>query len=186
MSEHHFEFDRLIKSRRTSLLVDKSRAVPDSLIEEICELAMWAPNHKRTWPWRFTHVKGEGRAAYGNTVADALATAGKDEDAVAKARTKFLRSPSLIVVGSAQGEDQLRTDENRDAVAAGIQTLLLAATARGLATYWGSCPPPAQKAVADFCGFDPGTAIIGHIYVGWPTGVPEAPARPELRVNHIG
>jgi nitroreductase len=186
MSENHSEFDRLVKARRTSLLVDKSRAVPDSLIEEICDLAMWAPNHKRTWPWRFAHVKGEGRAAYGNTVADALATAGKDEDAVAKARTKFLRSPSLIVVGSVKGDDQLRTDENRDAVAAGIQTLLLAATARGLATYWGSCPPPAQKAVADFCGFDPGTAIIGHIYVGWPTGAPEAPPRPELRVNHIG
>lgn len=186
MSENHFEFDRLIKSRRTSLLVDKSRNVPDSLIEEICELAMWAPNHKRTWPWRFAHVKGEARAAYGNTVADALALAGKDEDAVASARTKFLRSPSLIVVGSAKGDDQLRTDENRDAVAAGIQTLLLAATARGLATYWGSCPPPARKAVADFCGFDPGTAIIGQIYVGWPTGTPEAPARPTVRVNHIG
>lgn len=186
MSENHFEFDRLIKSRRTSLLVDKSRTVPNSLIEEICELAMWAPNHKRTWPWRFAHVKGEGRAAYGNTVADALATAGKEEDAVASARTKFLRSPSLIVVGSAKGDDQLRTDENRDAVAAGIQTLLLAATARGLATYWGSCPPSAQNAVAKFCGFDSDTAIIGHIYVGWPTGTPEAPARPELRVNHIG
>ena len=186
MPENHSEFDRLVRTRRTSLLVDKSRAVPDSLIDEICELAMWAPNHKRTWPWRFAHVKGEARGTYGNTVADSLATAGKDEDAVAKARTKFLRSPSLIVVGSAQGEDQLRTDENRDAVAAGIQTLLLAATARGLATYWGSCPPPAQKAVADFCGFDRGTAIIGHIYVGWPTGAPEAPARPELRVNHIG
>ena len=180
------ELRELVRARRTDMMVDKDRALDDGTLEKLCELAMWAPNHKRTWPWRFAHVKGEARGTYGNTVADALATAGKDEDAVAKARTKFLRSPSLIVVGSAQGEDQLRTDENRDAVAAGIQTLLLSATARGLATYWGSCPPPAQKAVADFCGFDPGTAIIGHIYVGWPTGAPEAPARPELRVNHIG
>ena len=39
----------------------------------------------------------------------------------------------------------LRTAENRDAVAAGVQNILLGATALGLASYWGSCPKGASS-----------------------------------------
>ena len=42
------------------MLVDKSREVPRELINELCELATWAPNHKRTWPWRLAVLGGEG------------------------------------------------------------------------------------------------------------------------------
>ena len=60
-----------IRARRTSMLVDKTREVPRALIEELCELATWAPNHKRTWPWRFAVVTGEAQLRFGNTVAEA-------------------------------------------------------------------------------------------------------------------
>ena len=167
------------------MLVDKEREVPDELVKELCELAMWAPNHKRTWPWRFAHLSGEARARYGDTIADALAIAGKDEATVAKTRTKFLRTPSILVVGSDSGDSEIRTAENRDAVAAGVQNILLAGTARGLATYWGSCPEEAQEVVAAFCGFDSDTRIVGNIYLGWASSWPDAPARPPVQINRI-
>ena len=45
----------LIRARRSSLLIDAQREVPREIVEELCELLTWAPNHKRTWPWNIGH-----------------------------------------------------------------------------------------------------------------------------------
>jgi nitroreductase len=176
------DIDALIRSRRTSMQVDRDRPVARDLVTELCELAMWAPNHKRTWPWRFALVEGDGRARLGAVVADAMAAYGDAPEKVVKARGKYLRTPATLVVGSAPGDTLDRSAENRDATAAGIQNLMLAATARGLATYWGSCPKGANEPVARLCGFDAGTHIAAMMYLGWATdddvAVPERPPVP--------
>ena len=175
----------LIRRRRTSMLVDKERAVPHEVIRDLCELAQWAPNHKRTWPWRFAFAEGPGRARLGQVVGDAMQAHGDPPEKVDKARTKYLRTPATLVVGTAPGDSPLRTDENRDAVAAGIQNLLLAATQRGLASYWSTCPKGANDAVAELCEFESGTHITGLIYLGWATSTGEPPHRPAPTVHVI-
>ncbi len=175
----------LIRRRRTSMLVDKERAVPHDVIRDLCELAQWAPNHKRTWPWRFALAEGQARARLGNVVAEAMQAYGDPPEKVDKTRTKYLRTPAVLVVGSITGDSPLRTGENRDAVAAGIQILLLAATAQGLASYWSSCPKGANDVVADLCGFEPGTHISALIYLGWATSTVVPTGRPTPEVNVI-
>ena len=170
--------DALVRSRRTSMIVDPERPVPHDLVTRLCELATWAPNHKRTWPWRFALVEGDARARLGATIADAMERHGDPAEKVAKARGKYLRTPATIVIGSAAGDSPLRSAENRDAVAAGIQNLLLAATAAGLASYWGSCPKGANEVVADLCGWPADTHVSAIVYLGWATRTVEAPKRP--------
>lgn len=177
---------RVISSRRTSMVVDPDRDVDDEVIDELLRLATWAPCHKRTWPWRFCVVRGDSRAALGATVADAMQRVGDPAPKVDKARTKYLRTPVVLVVGSAVGDTPNRTAENRDATAAAVQNLLLAATARGVATYWGSCPVGANDDVARFAGFDDGTSVVGLFYLGWSTASPEAPERPAPVINRRG
>jgi nitroreductase len=176
---------RVIRSRRTSMLVDKSLELPADLVQSFCDLAMWAPNHKRTWPWRFASVTKAGRSTLGNVIADAMAAHGDDEAKVRKARTKYERTPNVLVVGSAPGDSALRTAENRDAVAAGIQNVLLAATAAGVASYWGSCPKGANDPVAGLCGFEPGTHVSAIIYLGWASSTVEIPQRPRADVRAV-
>jgi nitroreductase len=176
---------QLIQLRRTSMLVDPDRLVPHDVVLELCALAQWAPNHKRTWPWRFAQLVGDGRGRLGEVIADAMDLHGDPPEKVAKARTKYLRTPATLVIGSAPGDSPMRSAENRDAVAAGIQNLLLGATTIGLATYWGSCPKGANDPVAAFCGFEPGTHIAAIIYLGWATGTVAAPVRPEVDVTLI-
>lgn len=183
MTQGHFPIDDIIRSRRTSMLVDKSREVPYELIHELCELATWAPNHKRTWPWQFAAITGPAQLRFGNAIAEAMATFGDEPAKVEKARTKYARTPVVMVFGSEVGDSELRTAENRDATAAAIQNFMLAATARELATYWGSCPKGANDAVSHFCGFDAGTIVVGIMYLGWATTAVEAPERP-LPVIH--
>lgn len=177
--------DEVIRSRRTNMFVDRDRPVSDDVITELCELATWAPNHKRTWPWRFASVVGAGRSRLGRVVSDAMAAHGDEPHKVAKALTKYERTPNILVIGSTTGDSDDRTAENRDAVAAAAQNLMLAATARGIATYWGSCPKGAHEAVARFAGFDAGTHIVGIFYVGHQAESMEIPERPAPLIARI-
>ena len=78
------ELAELIRSRRTDMVVDHERPVPRDLVEQLCDLAMWAPNHKRTWPWQFALAEGDGRAKLGNVIADAMEVYGDPPERVLK------------------------------------------------------------------------------------------------------
>ncbi len=179
------EFTALALARRTNMMVQKDVAIPRATIAALCEIVQLAPNHKRTWPWRFALAEGDARARLGNVVADAMELHGDTPDKVAARRTKYLRTPAILIVGSAAGESELRTAENRDAVAAGVQNLLLAATAHGLASFWSSCPSGANDVTAALCGFDADTTIVAMVYLGWATEPQRAVPRPAVTLHII-
>ena len=179
-------FDALVRQRRTNLLVDPQRDVPAELVERLCALATWAPNHKRTWPWRFAALTGDARRRLGEAFADEMVVrAFGDEGKVAKTRGKYLRAPTVLVVGSARHDKATLHVENRDAVAAGIENLLLGATAAGLASFWSTAPLEDAPAVLELCAFEPDATVVGVIYLGWPTGTVETPERPPVHVVRV-
>ncbi len=179
------ELHDLVRARRTDMMVDKDRALDDGVLEKLCELAMWAPNHKLTFPWMFAAVTNDARERLSNCTADAMARDGDKPEKVAKARTKFQRAPVILIVGTEQGDTQLRTEENRDAVSAGIQNILLGATSLGLASFWSSCPKGVNDDIANFCDFKPGTHITAMIYLGYPQRQAPAIARPPVKIKTI-
>ncbi|MEK7295835.1 MAG: nitroreductase, partial [Actinomycetota bacterium] len=179
------EFSTLVAARRTNMFVDHEREVPRELLDQLCTLATWAPNHKKTWPWCFAQVTGVSRAKLGDVAADAMLRFGDSPEKVLKTRTKYLRTPAILVVGSHSGDTSLRSAENRDSTAAGIQNILLGATAAGLASYWSSCPKGANDDITAFCGFDHGTFIASLIYIGWPSHGVEAPVRPPAEIHYF-
>lgn len=186
MSESALE---LIKRRRTNLRVDPERQVPDELITRLCEAAVWAPNHKLTEPWRFAVFTGEARRTLGAVAAQGLRDRGvDDEDRLETTGRKYLRAPVIVVVGceSDAQADPVRRSEDRDAVAAGIQNLLLTATDLGLASYWGTGLTARLPETAALCGFQPGTIIVGLVYLGWPVADAPVPKRSPPAVNRIG
>ena len=176
----------LIHARRTSLFVDKDREVPEPLVARLCELATWAPNHKKTWPWRFALFTGGGRRRLGETmVADMIDAGFGDEGKRVKTLTKYLRTPATLVVGCAPHDNEMLHRENRDAVAAGIQNILLGATTLGLATFWSTPALTQPPGVLELCEFDPTDRIVGVIYLGWAAGDCPVPERPQLQIAHI-
>ncbi len=179
------EFSALVASRRTNMFVDKERDVPRDLLDKLCTLATWAPNHHKTWPWCFAQVTGESRARLSDIAANAMLRRGDPVEKVTKTRTKYLRTPVIIVVGSHLGDTPLRTAENRDATSAGIQNILLGATVAGLASYWSSCLKGANDDIAAYCGFDSGTHITSLIYIGWPTRSVVTPERPPAEIHYF-
>ena len=185
--EAQFEqFSLLARSRRTSMIVDQHRDVPVEVISRLCELATWAPNHKKTWPWRFAAFTGDGRTRLGDTMADDMERIDfGDEVKRTKTRTKYLRTPVTLVVGCAPHENEMLHDENRDAVSAGIQNLLLGATALGVASFWSTPAITQAPGVLELCGFEPDDRLVGMIYLGWAAQPCPAPERPQLPITHI-
>lgn len=179
------ELAELVRARRSSLLIDPDRDVPRDVVEHLCEMITWAPNHKRTWPWRIAVVGGDARRELGERISAVMAAQGDDEPKVVKTRTKYLRSPRVVVVGADPGNSAERTAENRYAVAAGIQNMLLAAHAHGLAALWGSPARGASATIADLCRFPVGTEILGLVYLGWPTKEQESPGRPPVEITWL-
>ena len=179
------ELEALIRSRRSSLLLDAHRQVDNNLLQRVIDAAQFAPNHRRTWPLRVAAVSGASRSTLGDTIADAMSMFGDDEAKVTKARTKYLRSPVVLVVASAQGSSENETEENKYAVAAGIQNMLLMAHSLGLAALWGSPAKGANEAIARTCGFETSDHVMGLVYVGWPTQQAPSVERPPTHINYL-
>jgi len=179
-------FERVATRRRSSLLVDRERVVPEELLDRLIAVAATAPNHKRTFPWRFRVITGEGRAQFGEALAQDLIEADQAEAKIEKARAKYLRAPAILAIASIRGENDTMTAENRDAVSAAIQTLLLGATAAGLASYWSTGAAMTSTRLREFCSFDDSDTVVGVIYLGWPTGSPPPIDRPAPEVVRIG
>lgn len=192
MNQPWNSFAELAGRRRSNLRIDPDRAVDPDLLEHLIRTAATAPNHHRTNPWRFRIITGEGRRGLGEALAKDLSSdlsggsaAAVDAARVSKARAKYLRAPVMVAVASRAGADAVATIENRDAVAAAIQTLLLAATEAGLASLWSTGAAVTSPSVSRFCGFDPSDAIVGLIYLGWPTAQLDDVHRPAPEISRI-
>ena len=179
------ELEGLITARRSNLLIDASKEVDPALVDRIVTSAQWAPNHKRTWPLRVAVITGNSRRTLGDTIADAMAVHGDDEMKVTKTRGKFMRSPVIIVVAAGEGATQNETEENKYAVAAGVQNMLLMAESFGLAALWGSPAKGANNAITSLCSMESTDHVLGIIYIGWPTQSVAAPQRPDIEITRL-
>src|SRR5687767_898646 len=87
-----------IRERRSNLNVDGERQVPSELVQELLDLASWAPNHYRTNPLRFVVMTGAARGRIGEITAREVARKPDAKEAVVeRQRVQFLRAPTVIV-----------------------------------------------------------------------------------------
>jgi nitroreductase len=160
------EIAKLIRSRRTHKSFGPE-PVPPEVVDELLELARWAPNHHRTGPWRF-RVLGPA------TLAGLKEAAGPAE------APKLERAPTLVVASAALSGDLEQDEEDICATAAAIYAVLLAAHARGLAGYWRTPRVLRTKAGRDAIGLPDGERFLGLIHLGTPRGNPPPPERAPL------
>ena len=152
-----------IRTRRTHKAYG-SEPVPRETLEELFELARWAPNHNLTNPWRFRVVGPQALAAL-------------KEAAGPEAASKLDRAPTLVVTSVAQTGDPVQDEEDLCATAVASYIVLLAAHARGLAGYWRT---PAVLRTAEgraAVGVGDDERVIGLLHLGQPRQEKEPPER---------
>src|SRR5436309_1204013 len=111
-----------IRERRTHK-VFASEPLTRALLDDLLELARWAPNHHLTNPWRFRVLGPQAL----NRLKDA---AGPE------AAAKLDRAPSLVAVTQLRSADPVQDEEDLCAAACATYAVLLTAYGRGLASYW--------------------------------------------------
>ena len=171
MSEVFSEQDpalRVLATRRSTGTF-AGTAVPRADIEMALDLAVRAPNHRRTRPWRFAVVRGDARRQLGEQMAAAADRMGQDSE---RARSKAFFAPAIICVSVSPQLTNPRVLEEEEvlAVGAAIQNILLALHARGLGSFWTTGALITTQEVRDFFNLtSPQDRILGLIYVGYPS-----------------
>ncbi len=160
------DLESAIRGRRTHKAYGPE-PVARALLDELFELARWAPNHNLTNPWRFRVLGPESLAAL-------------KEAAGPEAATKLDRAPTLVVATARQCDDPVQDEEDYAAAACAVYVVLLAAHARGLAGYWRTPAvlrtPEGRAAV----GIPDDERVLGLIHLGPPRQEREAPERAPL------
>src|SRR4051794_23750915 len=89
---HWHTVKEIIAARRSNGNVDPEREVPKELLNELLDLAVTAPNHYRTNPFRFVVLTGAARNRLGSLVADVLAKRPDQKESVLeRQRAQYLR-----------------------------------------------------------------------------------------------
>jgi nitroreductase len=146
------ELEEAIRSRRTHKAYG-SEPLSRGELDELLELARWAPNHNLTNPWRFRVL--------GPQALSRLEEAAGPEEA-----TKLARAPTLVVASAMLSGDPLQDEEDLHAAACAVYAVLLGAHARGLASYWRT--PAVLRTDAGRAAADLGDAerVLGLIHLG--------------------
>lgn len=169
-----------IAARRT-IKAFTGAAVPRSTVESLVEAATWAPCHRLTQPWRFAAIDREGIVRLCSfvqqpPVSEAVLPRKLPSICERLAACGAIVQVTCVLAGSAEQQH-----EDRDATAAAVQNLLLAAQAAGLGSFWSTSPLLAHPAVLRWFGADPALeAHVGTIWLGVPAESPVAPQRRPL------
>lgn len=153
--------DEAIRGRRT-LKGFTSEPIEPAVIDELLDLAAYAPNHHTTKPWRFIVI--------GPATIKKLVAATDDG--------KLTRSPTAIVVTQVVDADRNTAREDYAACACAIQNVMLAARARDIASYWRTPTSLLKPRARKVLGLGKHELVIGVVHIGWPTGgFPKPPRR---------
>ncbi len=157
------DVEEAVRGRRTHKAYGPE-PVDRATLDELLELARWAPNHDLTNPWRF-------RVVGPSTLARLKDAAGEE------AAPKLDRAPTLLVASVVDAADPVQREEDLCAAACASYIVLLGAHDRGLAGYWrtpGVLRTPEGRAAV---GVPDDQRILGLLYLGHPRQERPAPER---------
>lgn len=160
--------------------------IPDGAVERALECAIAAPNHKLTYPWRFTRVGADGRQQIEDLYVDLKRSDsdGLSDDDERKYRRKVGDPPELVVPSQVLADDEFRRREDYAAVATAIQNLMVSLRSEGIFSKWTTGSVTRHPETYEILEIDPDDEeIVGFVWIGYPredrTDV-ESPARPAL------
>jgi len=160
------DVETAIRTRRTHKAFGPD-PLPREQIEELLELARWAPNHNLTAPWRFR-------------VLGPLALARLKEVAGPEGASKLDRAPTLIVVSCALGAEPIQNEEDLHATAVASYIVLLGAHARGLAGYWRTPALLWSDEGREAVGLPDSERFVGLLHLGQARQEKRPPERPPV------
>jgi len=157
------DLEQAIRTRRTHKAFAPD-PVDRETLDELLELARWAPNHHLTNPWRF-------RVLGPDSLAKLKEVAGPE------AAGKLNRAPTLVIATTTRMGDPVQDEEDLLATGVAAYIVLLAAHARGLVGYWRT--PAILRTAAGRAAVDipDDERFVALLHLGHPRQDKDAPER---------
>lgn len=165
------EFGEALRARRTIELFLQT-PVPEKIVRDAVDVAMWAPNHHVTQPWRFYHLGANSIAACIELLRE-IVTAKKDAKTADFKATSWSQKPGWMVVTCRNCDEELLQREDYAACAAAVQNFMLYLWKAGIGTKWSSGSITRDPRFFDVLGIDfHKECIVGLIFYGYPKLTP--------------
>ncbi|HYF33534.1 MAG TPA: nitroreductase [Chitinophagaceae bacterium] len=170
-------FNRLARQRRSVFPKQfvPGAKVPDEIISQVLENAIWAPTHKLTEPWHFVVFTGDGLktfAEYQSGMYKANAGDAFKEDKYIKMQQQPLLASHIIALCMKRTtEVSIPEVEEIAAVACAVQNIYLSIAAYGYGGYWTTGGVTYMPQAKSFFGLHEKDKLLGFFYVG-VIGVP--------------
>ena len=161
----------IIKNRRaTPPRLLTQREIPRETVEKLLENANWAPNHKKTEPWRFKVYTGTSKLELALECEHILRKkqAGGFEVASEKIE-KFVSNlknvpVAIAIILQVDPAHRLPEWEEVAAVSMAVQNMWLTATEMNLGAFWAT--PAFMNLFDELLGVKEGQKALGFFFVG--------------------
>ena len=165
------QLSQLIADRRSifpPMYTDKP--IDRDTIELLLQNANWAPNHRKTEPWRWKVITGSGRQKLsdylGKYYMDNTPKEKQSDIKYKKTIAKPLQSQAVIAICMHRDPAESVPEwEEIAAVAAAVQNMWLSCTALGIGSYWSS--PASATHADDFLSLAANERCLGWFYMGY-------------------
>ncbi|WP_194852349.1 nitroreductase family protein [Nonlabens antarcticus] len=150
-------------------------------MDQILEAGRWAPTHKKTQPWKYKVVQGDGLQRLGDFMtAQYVKDSGKPESFKSRKLAEKMQQSSAVILifMSRQPKESIPEWEEIAAVSMSVQNMWLTAHDLGYGCYWSS--PKSFAKMSDFndINVDSNDQFLGFLYMGTVDSQPkELPER---------
>ncbi len=163
--------DDIIRNRRaTPARFLAKTEISKEVILKLLENANWAPNHKKTEPWRFKVFVGSAKQKFAEDASALLrdkVVSGENinPQKIDNFRDALERVPVVIaIILNRSNADLLPEWEEVAAVSIAVQNMWLTATSLGLGAFWAS--PDFMKYLTGLLNLNETQKPMGFFYVG--------------------
>lgn len=159
---------QIIETRRSTFPKDYSdKEIDEEILNQILHSATFAPNHKRTKPWRFKIFRNEEKLALGNELAKIYKDVTPPQVFLEKKYQsildKSLKADAIISI-SVNFSGLLPEWEEVAATAMAVQNMYLTATAYQIGCYWST--PNIVSHLGEFLELEENQKCYGLFYLG--------------------
>ncbi len=164
--------ENILKRRSIKPECMNGNKIDDVFIQQLLELANWAPTHGHTEPWRFNVYTEESLARLSSFHALLYKQETDQNKYQQKKFDKILSRTAkvshVISIGLKKGSHpKIPLIEERASVAIAVQNIWLGATELGIACYWGSGGMTYHPKFKSFFGLGEEDNLMGLFYMGY-------------------
>lgn len=167
------DVEQAIRLRRT-VKPEKmnGRRIDDDSVRELLALADWAPTHAKTEPWRFIVYGDEQVRIFTNRHAEIFKENTAPPGFTQQKYDNLVRlgdnvSHIIVVWMKRIPSHKIPEMEEVAATSAAIENILLAATSRGISTFWSTGGMTLHGALHKEFGLNDEDKILGLLYLGY-------------------